>query len=222
MSAVVQFVTAADYALDTEERLVDLVDTLVELGQRLDNLEALAVENAGADPLTEILARLDAFENRLARLETRQRRPPPFPITVIENIDFTAQRRFDDLSNGLATERYERARRDDQDLAFLPQDLILARWPIFAPRGVLHCLADGKGGQAITDTGPLTTGPNPGNVAHGRYHLDHSWADRGLHRQQNPQQDGLGPDIGPRARDGGCGRGDLPPGLLKLRLIKSA
>jgi uncharacterized membrane protein YeaQ/YmgE (transglycosylase-associated protein family) len=28
--------------------------------------------------------------------------------------------------------------------------------------------------------------------AHGRYHLDHSWADRGLHRQQNPQQDGSG------------------------------
>ena len=26
----------------------------------------------------------------------------------------------------------------------------------FGPRGVLHCLADGKGGQKITDTGPLT------------------------------------------------------------------
>src|SRR5580658_7389348 len=26
----------------------------------------------------------------------------------------------------------------------------------FGPRGVLHCLADGKGGQSITDTGPLT------------------------------------------------------------------
>ena len=26
----------------------------------------------------------------------------------------------------------------------------------FGPRGVLHCLADGKGGQTITDTGPLT------------------------------------------------------------------
>jgi hypothetical protein len=34
----------------------------------------------------------------------------------------------------------------------------------FGPRGVLHCLADGKGGQTITDTGPLTTGPNPGNA----------------------------------------------------------
>jgi arylsulfatase len=26
----------------------------------------------------------------------------------------------------------------------------------FGPRGVLHCIADGKGGQTITDTGPLT------------------------------------------------------------------
>jgi arylsulfatase A-like enzyme len=26
----------------------------------------------------------------------------------------------------------------------------------FGPRGVLHCIADGKGGQSITDTGPLT------------------------------------------------------------------
>jgi hypothetical protein len=114
-ASVVQFVTAADHALETEERLVELVDTLVELGQRLDTLESLAVENAGADPLAEILARLDTFENRLARLELRQRRPPPFPITVVENIDYTAQRRFDDLSTGLATERHERARRD-QDL----------------------------------------------------------------------------------------------------------
>jgi arylsulfatase len=26
----------------------------------------------------------------------------------------------------------------------------------FGPRGVLHCIADGKGGQKVTDTGPLT------------------------------------------------------------------
>ncbi len=26
----------------------------------------------------------------------------------------------------------------------------------FGPRGVLHCLADGKGGQTIEDTGALT------------------------------------------------------------------
>ena len=26
----------------------------------------------------------------------------------------------------------------------------------FGPRGVLHCVADGKGGQTIKDTGPLT------------------------------------------------------------------
>ena len=116
-ASVVQFATVADHALELEERLVELVDCLVELGQRLDNLEAMAVENAGVggDPLTEILSRLDAFENRLARLETRQRRAPPFPITVIENIDSNAHQRMDDLSRRLATERYERERRD-QDL----------------------------------------------------------------------------------------------------------
>ncbi|HZZ25520.1 MAG TPA: hypothetical protein VFE60_24525 [Roseiarcus sp.] len=115
MSAAVQFMSPADHVLGIEERLVELVDHLVEFHQRLDTLEALAVEAAGADPLATIIARLDAFGNRLAALELRQRRPPPFPITVIENIDYKAQRRFDDLSTGLATERYERARRD-QDL----------------------------------------------------------------------------------------------------------
>ena len=48
----------------------------------------MAVEAAGAEPLSAILARLDAFENRLTKLETRQRRPPPFPITVVENDRF--------------------------------------------------------------------------------------------------------------------------------------
>jgi hypothetical protein len=41
-----------------------------------------------------------------------------------------------------------------------------------------------------------------GRHKHGRYHLDHSGADRGLYREQNRQQDRLRPDIGPRARDG--------------------
>ena len=35
----VQFDTVADYALSLEERLVELVDVLVELGQRLDTLK---------------------------------------------------------------------------------------------------------------------------------------------------------------------------------------
>jgi hypothetical protein len=73
MSAVVQFATAADYALETEERLSGLVDHLVELGRRLDTLEQTLVEAAGADPLAAIIVRLDAFENRLDRLELRQR-----------------------------------------------------------------------------------------------------------------------------------------------------
>jgi hypothetical protein len=120
-AAVVQFDTVADYALSLEERLVELVDVLVELGQRLDTLEAIAVENAGdgGDPLTTILARLDAFDNRLSRLERHLRRPPPFPVTLIENVDDTVQRKVDkvsyDLSTGLATERYIRE-RGDRDL----------------------------------------------------------------------------------------------------------
>jgi hypothetical protein len=118
MSAVVQFMSAADHVLGIEERLVELVDHLVELHQRLDTLEALAVENAGADPLTEILARLDAFETRLTKLETRQRRPPPFPITVVENVPVGSKaqrqldalgRTMDELSRELTTERYQRA-----------------------------------------------------------------------------------------------------------------
>ena len=112
MSAVVQFASAADHALEIEERLVELVDHLVEFHQRLDVLEAMAVENAGAggDPLAEILARLDAFENRLTRLERHLRRPPPFPISVIENriVGPDLFGRMDDLSRSIATERHER------------------------------------------------------------------------------------------------------------------
>ena len=90
MSAVVQFASVADYALDTEERLVELVDLpdAVELNQRLDNLEG----GSGRERRDEVAtfadrrnssARLAAFENRLARLELRQRRP--VPLTVIQN-----------------------------------------------------------------------------------------------------------------------------------------
>jgi len=41
-----------------------------------------------------------------------------------------------------------------------PGDVVLANGKtfrqVFGPRGVLHCKADGKGGQTIEDTGPLT------------------------------------------------------------------
>ena len=116
-AAVVQFAPVADHVLDLEERLGDLVDCLVELGQRLETLEALAVENAGdgSDPLAAILARLGAFENRLTKLERHLRRPPPFPITVVENIDSGTRRELYDMSQGLATERYVRE-RGDRDL----------------------------------------------------------------------------------------------------------
>ena len=87
-AAVVQFASVADHILETEERLTDLIDHLLEIGSRLDSLENTLVEKpAGEDPLATILARLDAFDNRLARLERHLRRPPPFPITVIENVD---------------------------------------------------------------------------------------------------------------------------------------
>jgi primosomal protein N'' len=124
-ASVVQFATAADYVLETEERLTDLVDCLVEQGQRLAALEQTLVEAAGADPLAEILARLDAFENRLAKLELRQRRPPPFPITVVENVDSQTQRRLNELSGELAGERYQRT-GDDRDLRQAHRDAVAA------------------------------------------------------------------------------------------------
>jgi hypothetical protein len=118
-AAAVKFASVADHVLETEERIVELIDVLVELGQRLDVLESLAVENAGdgGDPLGMILARLTAFENRLSRLERHLRRPPPFPITVIENVDDQTVRKVNEvdynLSQGLATERYVRERGDN-------------------------------------------------------------------------------------------------------------
>lgn len=118
MSAnVVQFASVADHVLETEERLTDVVDGLVEIDRRLASLEKSLVEAAGEDPLATILSRLDAFDNRLTRLERHLRRPPPFPITVIENVDDTVQRKVDkvsyDLSTGLATERHLREHRDN-------------------------------------------------------------------------------------------------------------
>ena len=126
-AAAVQFASVADHVLETEERLTDLIDCLVELGQRLDTLEAIAVENAGdgGDPLTEILSRLAAFENRLSRLERHLRRPPPFPITVVESVDSPVQRKVDEVSSGLVTERYVRE-RGDNDLRKTQQDAMAA------------------------------------------------------------------------------------------------
>lgn len=91
---IVQFVAAGEYALDVEERLIDLVDCLVELGQRLDNLEQMAVEAAAADPF---LARLDALENRLARLELRQRRPVPLTVHQTGRLDANDRALFNEL-----------------------------------------------------------------------------------------------------------------------------
>lgn len=82
-SAVAQFATPAEQALEDTERLVDLLDHISGIDQRLAALEKSLVEAAGADPPAEILSRLDAFENRLDRLELRQRRP--VPLAVIQN-----------------------------------------------------------------------------------------------------------------------------------------
>jgi hypothetical protein len=119
---VVPFISAADAVLD-------LIERICEIGQRLDALEQTLVEAAGADPLAEILARLDRFENRLAALELRQRRP--VPLTVIENhrLDPDQQQMFNELQrlfNDLArregvlaqelSEERRGRRRGDRDL----------------------------------------------------------------------------------------------------------
>jgi hypothetical protein len=43
---------------------------------------------------------------------------------------------------------------EESELPDYPKDPQFKK--MFGPRGVLHCLADGEGGQEITDTGPLT------------------------------------------------------------------
>ena len=108
----VQFASAADHILETEERIVDLLDHVVEIGQRLAALEKSLIEAAGEDPLSEILARLDAFSNRLDRLERHLRRPPKFPITVVEAVDSQTLRKVNEVSNAMTTEQYVRERGD--------------------------------------------------------------------------------------------------------------
>jgi hypothetical protein len=124
-AAVVKFAPVADYALDLEERLTDLVDVLVELGQRLDNMEALAAGDGGGDLLATINARLDAFDNRLTRLERHLRRPPKFPITVVEAVDDKTRREVYEVHQGLATEKYVRE-RGDNDLRKAQHDAMVA------------------------------------------------------------------------------------------------
>jgi hypothetical protein len=84
----------------------DLVERLVDASVRLSQLEAMAEDGA------DIFARLDAFDARLTALEKRQRRPPPFPITVVENLGPGRER--DNLSRDLATERHERTQADER------------------------------------------------------------------------------------------------------------
>src|SRR6266853_1655572 len=57
---------------------------------------------------------------------------------------------FDEFFGNL----YHLNAEEEPELPDYPKDPQFKK--MFGPRGVLHCLADGKGGQEITDTGPLT------------------------------------------------------------------
>ena len=57
---------------------------------------------------------------------------------------------FDEFFGNL----YHLNAEEEPELPDYPKDPAFKKQ--FGPRGVLHCIADGKGGQTITDTGPLT------------------------------------------------------------------
>src|SRR5271156_6456274 len=57
---------------------------------------------------------------------------------------------FDEFFGNL----YHLNAEEEPELPDYPKDPAFKKQ--FGPRGVLHCLSDGKGGQTITDTGPLT------------------------------------------------------------------
>ncbi len=57
---------------------------------------------------------------------------------------------FDEFFGNL----YHLNAEEEPELPDYPKDPVIKKK--FGPRGVLHCIADGKGGQTIKDTGPLT------------------------------------------------------------------
>ena len=57
---------------------------------------------------------------------------------------------FDEFFGNL----YHLNAEEEPELPDYPKDPAFKK--MFGPRGVLHCLSDGKGGQSIKDTGPLT------------------------------------------------------------------
>ena len=57
---------------------------------------------------------------------------------------------FDEFFGNL----YHLNAEEEPELPDYPKDPAFKK--MFGPRGVLHCIADGKGGQTITGTGPLT------------------------------------------------------------------
>jgi hypothetical protein len=76
------FPAFASVDLPELEALLDLSMRLGQIDQRLQAFERAMADAADGD---DILARLDAIDARLTAMEKRQRRPPPFPISVIEN-----------------------------------------------------------------------------------------------------------------------------------------
>src|SRR5256886_15928154 len=60
---------------------------------------------------------------------------------------------FDEFFGNL----YHLNAEEEPELPDYPKDPAFKKQ--FGPRGVLHCVADGKGGQTIKDTGPLTKKP---------------------------------------------------------------
>jgi hypothetical protein len=73
----------ASVELPELEALLDLSMRLGQIDERLQMFEQ-ALADAG-DPLAEVMARIDALDARLTTLERRQRRPPPFAVTLIYN-----------------------------------------------------------------------------------------------------------------------------------------
>jgi hypothetical protein len=136
------FAPIAEQALETTEALAEIVAKLSDLGRRMQNIEAVDGNRLfalmqrvgkGVDELSQrqddfaarqddFAARLDAFGERLTVMERKYRRPPAFPITVIETkpsdhpmIEDARQRAIEQLRGDLNTQR---ARHDGHEATF--------------------------------------------------------------------------------------------------------
>jgi hypothetical protein len=73
------FATPAETALADLERIQEIVDCLTEVGERLDTLESITVDN---DPVAEFMSRLHALESRMTTVEKGRLK---FPLEVVIN-----------------------------------------------------------------------------------------------------------------------------------------